>query len=434
LTIAEKAVELSFIPNEDTLVWAFIKKTTDVIRNYILRFIKTFPEGTFEHYKSEWYILNTKSWTRVYFRTLADWADNVLWLTLKNIIVDEAQLIEEEVFEDALEPTLATTNGRMILIWTPWKAAKWYYYDLIMQAKRGIEVQWIKIWVKCEDNPDISYYQIDYTQNPLLAPRIRAKIEWSLWKASTQRQYCCRWDAWDDQLFKPNQISNYPILNNDWYFIITFDPARQWTDRSAYCVLYIINWKINVYLSWFVPKNMKNKWSQQIAFYKWWLIKQFWNFPKITYWVDIRWLWEWFSEAWKNEFKDKSLIQIWYTSWEVESIKWLEWRVSKTILISNAVDLIEEELVDILKVSNKDLIEELQFLYEDQDNKWRLAMKSTYKDDISNAFLVWLYIAKKRWYLKRSYIELNEANSKQFDDWNTDFYPKKKKKKLQSGW
>lgn len=437
LTIAEKSVEESFIPNNDILVWAFIKKTTDVIRNYIIRFIKDFPEGTFEHFKSEWYILNTVSWTRIYFRTLADGADNVLWLTLKLIIVDEAQLIPTEVFEDALEPTLATTNGNMILIGTPWRTAKWYYYDLIMEAKRGIEEQWIKIGVKSETNPDLSYYQIDYTQNPLLAPRLRAKIIANIEKGSIQRQYCCNWNSWEDQLFKPEQISEYPPLNDNWYFTITFDPARKGTDRSAYCVSYVYNGIIYILMSWFVPKIQKWKWSKQIKFYSKWLIKQFSNFKNVAYGVDLRGIWEWFSEAWMNHFKNPepsiSLIEITYTTWNTETIKWLDWTISKTKLISNWVDYIDEWLVKVLKVANKDLLEEFQFLYEDEDNKWFIAMKSTFKDDIANAFLTNIYIIHTRGYIKRSYVAKTDGKET-LAEWNECFESKKKPKKRKEAW
>jgi len=436
-TIGEKGIEWSFIPNNDTLVWGFIKKTTDVIRNYMMKFIKNFPEWTFEHYKSEWYILNTKSWSRIYFRTLADWAENVLGLTLNTIIVDEAQLVETEVFEDVLEPTLATTNGKMVLIWTPWRTAKGYYYDLIMDAKRGIESSGIKIAVKSDTNPDISYYQIDYTQNPLIAPRLRAKIILNIGKASIQRQYCNNWNSWEDQLFTPDVITMCPQLHSDWYFVISFDPARKWVDRSAYCVFYIYNGIAYCIMSGFVPKTHKWQWSKQIKFYSKWLIKQFNSFKNIAYWVDLRGIGEWFNEAWKNHFKDPkepsiSLIEMTYTTWDTETIKWLDWKISKTRLISNAVDHIDEWVVKVFKVGNKDLLEEFQFIYEDEDNKWFIAMKSTFKDDISNCFMTGLFIIKIRWYLKRIK-SLDENNKNEFDEWNKDFVSKKKKNKEQ-GW
>ncbi len=427
LTIAEKAVELSFLPNEDTLVGWYIKKTTDVIRNYMLKFINKFDDGIFTHFKSEWYILNTKSWTKIYFRTL-DWdAENVLWLTLSNIIIDEAQLISDYVFEEVLEPTLATTNWRMILIWTPWKTAKWYYYDLIMEAKKGIELAWIKIAVKSESLPDVSYYQIDITQNPLVNPKLRERVMKNQAKAKNQRQWFCSWNSWDDILFKPLQTSSYPIIWEEWYFIITFDPARPWADRSAFTVLYIINWKIYVILSGFVPKSHKKQWSTQISYYQKTIIKQFWSFPKIVYWVDIRWVWEWFNEAFKHTFKDKTLIKIWYTSWDTESSKGIDWRVSKTRLIWNAVDFMEEWIVEVLKTSNKDLLEEMNFIYEDEDNKGRLAMKSMFKDDITNSFLVGLHIAKIRNLVKRSN-HTTEDQKDNLEDWNKVFEPKKKKR------
>lgn len=405
----------------------------------MLRHTKNFPEWVFEHFKSEGYILNTKSWSRIYFRTLDNDAQNILWLTVKTIIVDEAQLVSTYVFEEVLEPTISTTNGRMILIWTPWRTAKWYYYELIMEAKKSIETSWIKIAVKSEDNPDVSYYQIDITQNPLIAPRLRAKVMKNKDKPSNQRQYFCNWNSWEDQLFKPTEIEWCPILSDDWYFVITFDPARKWRDRSAFCVTYTYNWKIYIILSWFVPKALKAQWTKQIWYYSKWLMKNFWKFKNLSTWVDLRWIWEWFTEAWENHFKspnpNHALIKITYTTWEVKKVKWLEWQISKTLLISNWQDTIDEWLVYIVKWTNKDLSEELQFLYEDEDNKKRLAMKSTFLDDISNALLCNLYIIQTRNYIKRSFI-VNKDWQENIDDRNEVFKSKKarKKKRINSTW
>lgn len=423
LTIAEKAVELSFIPNEDTLVWAFIKKTTDVIRNYILRHIRKFDEWVFVHYKSEWYILNTKSGTKIYFRTLDNGAQNVLGLTLKNIIVDEAQLIDTEVFEDVLEPTISTTDGRMILIGTPWFSAKGYYYDLIMECKRWIEKQGIKIAVKCESNPDLSYYQIDITQNPLIAPRLRAKVMANQDKASVQRQYFCNWNSGQDRLFKPKEIYQYPTLTNSGYFVITFDPARSGTDRSAYTVSYTCNSNIYIILSGFIPKEHKKQWSRQINFYAKWIIKSFSHYKNLSFWVDLRGLGEWFHEAFTNYFRDKerySIIKISYTSGDAENITGLDWKVSKTRLITNATDLIDEWIISVISSINKDLLEEFNFIYEDEDRRGNIGMKSAYKDDITNSFLTNMFIVKKRGFLKRSVLDIWEKKE-DFWEWSKTF-------------
>jgi len=96
-----------------------------------------------------------KSGTIIYFRTLDDWWESSRWLTLKNIIIDEAQLIDDYVFDDVLEPTIATTNGRMTLIWTASKHKK-YFYKQIQEAKKLMQAEWISfnqnlIWVKVWD-------------------------------------------------------------------------------------------------------------------------------------------------------------------------------------------------------------------------------------------------------------------------------------------
>lgn len=433
LTIAEKAVESSFIPNEHTLVWAFIKKTTDVIRNYILKHTEKFPEWTFEHFKSEWFILNVKSWTKIYFRTLDNWAENVRWLTLRNVIVDEAQLVATEVFEDVLFPTLSTTDGKMILIWTPWKSEKWYYYDLVMEARRWTNEEDKMIAAKCENNPDLSYYKINIHENPLISPRIRKNILLNKEKASFQREYFNNWHAWSDKLFNPELMSNYPSITKDWYIVITFDPAKWWVDKSAFSVLYVFNWMIYLILSWSVPKAMKKKWSNQVSFYNKWVLKTFSEHKNLVLWVDIRWVWEWFTEAFKNSNPKKSLIEISYTDWDEVNIKWLDWKIPKHLLITNKLDFIDDWFFKVLKSSCWWYVDEINFCFEDQDRKRRVKMKTSYKDDEINAVLTWLFIVKQRNLLSRSYVINHKENNQQFDDWILEWVNDKKTIKKKKG-
>jgi len=203
-TIAERAIEESFLPENDTLVGAFLVKTTNVIRNYILKLTKKFPDWTFIHYKSEWYILNTQSNTVIHFRTLADGAENVLWLTLYNIIVDEAQLIDDTVFDDALLPTLTTTGWRLIMIGTPWKKQKGYYFKKMIEAKKQLEDPTTNKYEK------ISLYEVTIEKNPLVHPKIRKRIMDKRDEPAIQRQYFCSWSANTDQLFKPKIITQLP--------------------------------------------------------------------------------------------------------------------------------------------------------------------------------------------------------------------------------
>lgn len=53
MTVAEKAMELSFIPNHDILVCAFSVNATNLIRNYIRKFVKKFPEDAFDENRKE---------------------------------------------------------------------------------------------------------------------------------------------------------------------------------------------------------------------------------------------------------------------------------------------------------------------------------------------------------------------------------------------
>jgi len=52
-SVAEKAIELSFIPNHDILVAAFSVNATNLIRNYIRRYIRKFPKDDFDENKKE---------------------------------------------------------------------------------------------------------------------------------------------------------------------------------------------------------------------------------------------------------------------------------------------------------------------------------------------------------------------------------------------
>jgi len=437
-TISELIVEISFRPWEDTLVWAFTKKTTDVIRNYVLKHIRKFSDGVFEHFKSEWYILNTKSWTKIYFRTLDNGWENARWLTLKNIIVDEAQLVEQYAYEDVLEPTLATTNGRMFLIWTASKHKGYFYQEIIkvkkMLIEAGININQNLYWVRIGD---YSYYRLDIYSNKIISPRLKEKILANKDKPSYQREWFCNHNSWDENLFRYETINDFPIITNDQYYIITFDPAKRksW-DRSAFCVTTVINWTIYVLQSWFVPDWLREKWSSQMRFYQKWILKAYWEFEKVIYWIDRTWIWDWFVTEWNHTIK-KSAITIWYTSWETQSIDWLDWKISKTILISNTVDLMDEWKIKIVKATNKDLIEELDFIYEDEDRQGRIAMKSSFYDDITNSLLVACTISKTRWILKRSMI-IQDKKEENFKSWLKEdlksFWDNKKIKNRKKVW
>lgn len=109
--IGELLIEESFIPGADILVAAFLQKTTNAILNYMRNFLQNFSEDDFTVYKKDGYIQNNTSQTRIHFRTLGDEGQNVLGLTLRLAVIDEAQhpSISRELIENVIKPTMTTT-------------------------------------------------------------------------------------------------------------------------------------------------------------------------------------------------------------------------------------------------------------------------------------------------------------------------------------
>lgn len=109
--IGELLIEESFVPGADILVAAFLQKTTNAILNYMRNFLQNFSEDDFTVYKKDGYIQNNTSQTRIHFRTLGDEGQNVLGLTLRLAVIDEAQhpSISRELIENVIKPTMTTT-------------------------------------------------------------------------------------------------------------------------------------------------------------------------------------------------------------------------------------------------------------------------------------------------------------------------------------
>ena len=396
-TIAEKTIEESFIPNNDMLVWGFTTNTTNIIRNYVLKYIRKFPKDTFTHYKAERYIINNKTGTKIYFRTLSDDAQSILGMTLKLIIVDEAQLVDEFVFEEVLLPTLSTTWGKLIMILTPWRKRSWYAFKKIMEIKKWI-IQ------------DASLYDVDITQNPFVHPKKRADIMARQDEPWIRRQYFCEWNDWWDNLFNFQKTNILIIPSQDWFFVLWKDPARL-HDRSGYCLIYVHNWKATIIVSWFVPNHYKKDWWLQAKFYKE-LIENYTNknFKKWYNVIDVSWVWDWVAKI----FQDQWIRFVWkirYSAGSTETISWTDYRVSKSILINTTLDMIQEWLVDIFEPTNKDLLEEVSYINEAETRTWLIAMDTNFFDDITNATMIALYIVSKLWLLNRKIQESHQKSS-----------------------
>lgn len=394
-TIAEKCIEESHKPNNDMLVGGFTTNTTNIIRNYVLKYIRKFPQDTFTHYKAERYIINNNTWTKIYFRTLSDDAQSILGMTLKLIIVDEAQLVDEFVFEEVLLPTLSTTGWRLIMILTPWRKRTWYAFKKIMEIRKWL-IQ------------SASLYDVDITQNPFIHPKKRAEIMARRDEPSIRRQYFCEWnDGWD-QLFEFQKTPEFPILSQDWYFVLGKDPARL-RDRSWYSLVYVYNWKAIIISSWYVPESHKKDWWLQAKFYLD-LINNYKDkqFKKWYNTIDVSWVGDWVAKIFSDQWI-KFIAKIRYSAGQTESIQWIDYRVWKSLLINTTLDMIQEWNISLFESTNKDLLEEVSYLNQTDTRTWLIWMETSFYDDVTNATMIAIYIVAKLWLLNR---KLQDKESK----------------------
>ena len=120
--------------------------------------------------------------------------------------------------------------------------------------------------------------------------------------------------------------------------------------------------------------------------------------------MDISWVWDWVYTIFKQAGL-KINYTIRYTSWQIASVKQTEstnYTVAKSILINTFLDFISEDQLEIVELTNKDLIEELSYIQEAQTRTWIISFKSKFYDDISNAEMINLFIIKERKLLWRT--------------------------------
>jgi len=186
--IAELLIEESFVPGADILVAAFLQKTTNAILNYMRNFLQNFSPDDFQVFKKDGYIQNNTSNTKIHFRTLSDEGQNVLGLTLRLVVIDEAQhpSINRELIENVIKPTMATTGGRLILIGTAIENISSYMYESIIDIAK----------LTLYNNPNqktARHLKVSAYDNPLIHPLEKKEIMDRIDSPSIQRQFFNRW-------------------------------------------------------------------------------------------------------------------------------------------------------------------------------------------------------------------------------------------------
>ena len=113
-------------------------------------------------------------------------AQNILGLTLRLVVIDEAQLVPISIIDDALEPTLSTTNGRIILIGTAIEDTSSYMYHVIESVENQTNFN-------LPDLPTARYLRVSVDENPMTHPKKRAQIQARQAEPAIRRQYYNVW-------------------------------------------------------------------------------------------------------------------------------------------------------------------------------------------------------------------------------------------------
>lgn len=135
------------------LVW-YVAPTYQQARDIMWDDLKgSIPDGWVKKINETRMVIYLINGSRIHLKG-ADKPDSLRGVGLHFVVIDEAQDIKEETWEEVLQPTLATTNGRAMFIGTP-KSYNWLYYrymlgqrgDTILDKKTGkmVKNEW-KSW------------------------------------------------------------------------------------------------------------------------------------------------------------------------------------------------------------------------------------------------------------------------------------------------
>jgi hypothetical protein len=115
----------------------------------------------------------------------ADKPDSLRGVGLDFVVIDEAQDIKEETWEEVLMPTLATTNGRALFIGTP-KSYNWLYHRFMLgqrgpmvkdHRKRLVQNEWMSWQFPTITSPFIPRKEIEARRRDMDPRSFRQEFE-----------------------------------------------------------------------------------------------------------------------------------------------------------------------------------------------------------------------------------------------------------------
>ena len=385
LVFAELGLEECFKPMQKILMCSFSNTAINNMRDYLLEFISKFPDDTFTYFKKENFVVNNVSRSKIYFRTLAEEWNGIRWMTLNTVIIDESAFVSNDVYDRVLFPTTTTTRWRIFALSTP--DQKNWFYDKVMD------------WLTWRQS-NTSVYQIDYTQNPFIYsdPELLDYITRNKHDPRIRYEYMCEF-VWDGMsVFDVKMAEFFPTLTKTWFYTLSYDPARKWTDRAWFALSYTYHWKTILIKSWAIPLKEKQQWITQAQFLK--DIQIQYNAALI---MDVSWVWDWVIQILKQHGLNINMAvqYIWWVnhdkldqSYPYGSTE--SYKVSKAFLINNTINYFDEWVFEIYEHTNKDLLQEVYRLTPKKWKLWELLFDTSFFDDITNAMMLNVYYIYKK--------------------------------------
>lgn len=262
------------------------------------------------------------------------------------------------------------------------------------------------------------HIRVSADNNPLIHPTRKKYIYDNKAKPAIQREYFNRWGKSEDSKFNPTATSITdpnnppPTPSSQGHIILAMDPARK-KDRSAYAYIYASNNQIIILKSGEVPPQFKNDWNLQAQYHLSQLAPFKEKYKTFSTVIDATGVGDGVTSIFqKAGFHINHTIR--YTSGQSESEPIPgHHNVAKHILINNLLDLYENKNVIIIQETNTLLMEEFSYMNLKETRFGSLGFDSRFYDDLINAVMIGLYIAKKYRYMYRMVNESNTSKSQQ---------------------
>ena len=246
---AELCVEESFKPNATILVVSISVTSTKNLMKYFKRFVQGFGPEVFTESKADRTFVNALTGSEITFAPAGtlEHAENLRGKTVDFLVIDEAWLLPDGVWDEILKPTTIVRQGRVVMLTTMRKERNWYF-KLLAEVKKG-------------EHSDAETFTVPYWDNPFYPDAEMADIKRKEHLPHVKREYLCKYDAGDASAFDLSESPLPPL--DQCSFVVGYDPARV-HDRAGLCALAVTKeGRAVAAAARAIPDEFKGKWELQ---------------------------------------------------------------------------------------------------------------------------------------------------------------------------